>query len=200
MTTRYFYDTEFLEDGKTIDLISIGIACEDGREYYAVNAAVGDSLNDDDLGKRISRHDWLMANVVPHLPLYQPQKRYDRSGPWMPPFLDMKSTLVRPLWVIANEVREFLLCDIPKGTDVELWADYCAYDHVALAQLWGPMIHLPKGIPMYTNDIQTYARLAGVSHKDLPKATGDEHHALADARNVWDRYTHIRDAQRARTR
>src|SRR5690606_36243012 len=83
---------------------------------------------------------------------------------------------------------------------VELWADYCAYDHVALAQLWGPMIHLPKGIPMYTNDIQTYARLAGVSHKDLPKATGDEHHALADAPNVWDRYTHIRDAQRARTR
>jgi hypothetical protein len=27
---RYFYDTEFLEDGKTIELISIGIVCEDG--------------------------------------------------------------------------------------------------------------------------------------------------------------------------
>ena len=46
---KYFYDTEFLEGtqkkrwwniGKqkpTIDLISIGIVCEDGREYYAVN-------------------------------------------------------------------------------------------------------------------------------------------------------------------
>ena len=34
---RYFYDTEFLEDGETIDLISIGIVAEDGREYYAVN-------------------------------------------------------------------------------------------------------------------------------------------------------------------
>ena len=33
---RYFYDTEFLEDGETIDLISIGIVAEDGREYYAV--------------------------------------------------------------------------------------------------------------------------------------------------------------------
>ncbi len=29
---RYFLDTEFYEDGKTIDLISIGIVAEDGRE------------------------------------------------------------------------------------------------------------------------------------------------------------------------
>ena len=32
---KYFYDTEFLEDGHTFDLISIGIVAEDGREYYA---------------------------------------------------------------------------------------------------------------------------------------------------------------------
>lgn len=32
---KYFLDTEFHEDGKTIDLISIGIVAEDGREYYA---------------------------------------------------------------------------------------------------------------------------------------------------------------------
>ena len=35
--TRYFLDTEFIEDGKTIDLISIGIVCEDGRELYLAN-------------------------------------------------------------------------------------------------------------------------------------------------------------------
>lgn len=34
---RYFYDTEFIEDGETIELISIGIVAEDGREYYAVS-------------------------------------------------------------------------------------------------------------------------------------------------------------------
>jgi hypothetical protein len=28
---KYFYGTEFIEDGKTIDLISIGIVAEDGR-------------------------------------------------------------------------------------------------------------------------------------------------------------------------
>src|SRR5690554_5993802 len=48
---KYFYDTEFIEHKQkkrflgipigetkpTIDLISIGIICEDGREYYAIS-------------------------------------------------------------------------------------------------------------------------------------------------------------------
>ena len=34
---RYFYDTEFIDNGRTIELISIGVAAEDGREYYAVS-------------------------------------------------------------------------------------------------------------------------------------------------------------------
>ena len=29
---RYFYDTEFIEDGTTIELVSIGVVAEDGRE------------------------------------------------------------------------------------------------------------------------------------------------------------------------
>ena len=44
---KYFIDTEFLEGTQkgwfgrntkpTIDLISIGIVCEDGRKYYAIS-------------------------------------------------------------------------------------------------------------------------------------------------------------------
>src|SRR3954452_23658432 len=34
---RYFYDTEFIEDGTTIDLVSIGVVDETGREFYAVS-------------------------------------------------------------------------------------------------------------------------------------------------------------------
>lgn len=37
MKMKYFYDTEFIDDSRTIDLISIGMICEDGREYYAVS-------------------------------------------------------------------------------------------------------------------------------------------------------------------
>lgn len=35
---RIFFDTEFYEDGKTIDLISIGMVREDGETYYAESA------------------------------------------------------------------------------------------------------------------------------------------------------------------
>jgi hypothetical protein len=34
---RFWYDTEFIEDGRTIELVSIGVVAEDGREYYAVS-------------------------------------------------------------------------------------------------------------------------------------------------------------------
>ncbi len=34
---RFFYDCEFIEDGTTIDLVSIGAVDENGREFYAVS-------------------------------------------------------------------------------------------------------------------------------------------------------------------
>ena len=35
---QYFVDTEFIEDGKTIDLVSLAIVAEDGRELYLVSS------------------------------------------------------------------------------------------------------------------------------------------------------------------
>jgi hypothetical protein len=172
---KYFYDTEFLEDGKTVDLISIGIVAEDGREYYAVSSEV----NDDELKTRIRRHDWLLKNVVPSLPL-------TNAGVWSftPPSnepdmfsLDMRNTLVRPRWLIANEVREFFAQDT---SPVELWADYAAYDHVVLCQLWGTMMALPKGMPMWTHDLEQAWEDAG--RPDRPEQNAGQHNALEDAR------------------
>lgn len=170
--TLYCYDTEFLEDGKTIDLISIGIVCEDGREYYAVN--------DDMDENRIGKDDWLMKNVVKHLPLHHYSAPRDGLG-WIWS-LEHKSTLVKPKWVIANEVRDFLLAD---GAP-ELWAYYGAYDHVALAQLWGRMVSLPHGIPMFTHELMQLLEQVQASGVDVRVGKGlpGEHNALADAR--WD--------------
>ena len=56
---KYFFDTEFIEDGLTIDLISIGIVAEDGREYYAVNWECDLSAG----------NEWVQNNVVKYLPL-----------------------------------------------------------------------------------------------------------------------------------
>jgi len=54
--TRYYLDTEFIDDGKTVDLISIGVVCEDGREFYA-EANVDWS----------KASGWVLENVKPHL-------------------------------------------------------------------------------------------------------------------------------------
>jgi hypothetical protein len=212
---RYFYDTEFIENGKTIDLVSIGmIAAPDWaldalvgsdltptrdireralatpgtgvRTYYAVNADV--DLN------ALKGDDWLVRNVLPHLPLNYYRKDVEKyiEVPGKPGRLpdalkyvdlDRTVTVVKPKQVIANEARDFILAPLD-GTEhdpaIELWADYAAYDHVALAWLWGRMIDLPKGIPMYTNDLQQLAARLGSAWKP-DQAPEDTHNALADA-------------------
>ncbi|EOM78152.1 polyadenylate-specific 3'-exoribonuclease AS [Rhodococcus rhodnii] len=55
---RYFYDCEFIEDGTTIDLVSIGVVAEDGREFYAVST----EFDPDRAGR------WVRRNVLPKLP------------------------------------------------------------------------------------------------------------------------------------
>ena len=171
--TAIDYDLEFLEDGRTIELISIGMVCDDGRQYYAVNS--------DMPVDRILANQWLKANVWPHLPLrgYKPAPQINALQQ-SDGRLDMSDIRIKPHWVIANEVREFILAT---GPDVELWASYGAYDHVALAQLWGRMIDLPEGVPMFTHDIQQERSRLGLAWNDLPQQESGEHNALADARH-----------------
>jgi hypothetical protein len=54
---RYWFDTEFIERPCTIDLISIGIIAEDGREFYAES-------NETDWSQA---SQWVLDNVKPHL-------------------------------------------------------------------------------------------------------------------------------------
>jgi hypothetical protein len=172
---RVFYDTEFREDGRTIDLLSIGIVRETGDSYYAV-------VSDADW-EAVKKDEWLLNNVWTGMPVrglkHEPysvggvvKRRISYPG-----FLDTASALVKPKWVIANEVRDFLTAT----PNLELWAWYAAYDHVALAQLWGRMIGLPKGIPMWTNDLRQEAERIG--NPTLPEQEEGEHNALADARH-----------------
>lgn len=195
---RYWYDTEFLEDGRTIELISIGIVAEDGREYYAVNAEVNASLNEGDLGKRISKNDWLMENVMPHLPLATKisQHSFPSNVKWLPPNLNMHDTRVKPRWVIANEVREFLTHASEDRDENELWAYYADYDHVLLCQLWGRMIGLPKGIPMWTHDLKQEMDRLGVTSEEFVRPIGEaEHNALSDARWNRDVFRHLKERE-----
>ena len=67
---KYFLDTEFLEGTQrkwfgetkpTIDLISIGIVAEDGREYYAIS-------KDFNLKEAWNRYDWKQKKVSDGIP------------------------------------------------------------------------------------------------------------------------------------
>lgn len=169
---NYSYDTEFHEDGSTIDLISIGIVAEDGREYYAVS-------NEFDT-RRVAQNDWLMKNVMSSID-HEQFIVYDFEG--KPAVKDVHVT--DPAAKSRLEIKWDIFWMVMEDPKPEFWAWYSAYDHVCLAQLWGKMIDLPQTMPMYTNDIRTLVKLASLQPSDLPRQPDGLHNALSDAR--WNK-------------
>jgi hypothetical protein len=172
---KYFYDTEFHEDGKTIDLISIGVVCEDGREFYAVS-------NEADYG-RILGNTWLMDNVMNSIghDVWQMGSNEDDLADW---FIDITDPMAMSRENIRDGLLEFVGDDEP-----EFWAWYADYDHVALCQLFGKMIDLPPHFPMFTRDIrQLWDTL---QYPILPKQEEGHHNALDDARYNMTMYLHM---------
>lgn len=169
--TRYFYDCEFIEDGHTIDLVSIGIVTDDSREFYAVSSEFNVA--------KLHANPWLVKHVRPSLPGRETLRCRCIAG-W---HLDKDDPTVRPRTQIARAVKDFIL---DGERPIELWADYGAYDHVALCQLFGTMMDLPDGFPMWTHDFQHAWEFAG--GPDLPEQVAGHHNALADARHLRVQY------------
>ena len=164
---RYFIDSEFIDDGSTIALISLGLVAEDGRKLYAENA-------DADLSKA---GEWVAKNVVSKLWSRQIDKDRLQYNPWI------RDGVVGGLLrydEIARKVRDF--CDTQTHGTPEFWGYYSAYDWVAFCQLFGTMMDLPSGYPFYCRDLKQWADDLG--NPTLPEQTG-EHHALADAQ--WNK-------------
>jgi hypothetical protein len=147
---RIWFDTEFIEDGRTIDLLSIGMVRDDGAKLYL----------EADWTDHSRANEWVKANVLPHLG-HDPDVLVNRA--------DMRGNIV----AFAGNKPEF-------------WAYYGAYDWVALCQLFGRMVDLPAGWPMYCLDLKQLVN--GLGNPKLPAKSGTEHHALADA--VWARDAH----------
>jgi hypothetical protein len=163
---RYFLDTEFIEDGVTIDLISIGIVCEDGREFYAENL-------DADLSKA---SEWVKDNVINQL--WSRRKDKVDANKWS---RDGGIGGLLPHRAISPDV--FLFCNPTIHGKPEFWAYYAAYDWVVFCQLFGTMMDLPKGFPMYCNDIKQECDRLG--NPRLPEQGKGSHNALEDAR--WNK-------------
>lgn len=202
---KYFIDTEFHEyeiidllhkKRPTIDLISIGIVCEDGREYYRIS-------NSFDFMAACS-NEWLKNNVI--IPLARELAPETDIGDDLRPHvifwkvteaIEGKDKTAEPAR-IAQEIIEF----IGEDDSPEFYAYYADYDWVVFCWLFGRMIDLPKGFPMYCRDLKQSLDDAvagrrlfehlnrGHSNFTLEKAKAlpnypkqeNEHNALADAR------------------
>lgn len=187
---KYWLDTEFIEDGKTIDLISIGLVCEDGREYYAIN-------RDCDFRKA---SNWVLENVLNPIGLgrggfyaINPSNPYC-SATEKQALADARSKreIMEDLLIffapnsITDDVKVATRSAEEDYAEVEIWAYYADYDWVVFCQLFGTMMDLPKGFPKYCRDIKQECDRLG--NPELPKQGKGEHNALADAQ--WNKHVY----------
>lgn len=180
---NYYLDEEFHEYAKkpyfgmfgkpinTIELISIGLVSSDGREYYAIS-------KDFDVDAAWE-NDWLRENVLrPIFNELQPKEIHSRE--FVKRFFATagskdftKYHLKAQLSVfgktdkeIADDIKWFTFnpkTKSGKGFEddksiithyPEFYAYYADYDWVVFCQLFGRMIDLPKGFPMYCIDLK----------------------------------------------
>lgn len=205
---KYFIDTEFIEGfhkplfGKKrhhIDLISIGIYCEDGRSYEAISSEY--NYHDAD--------DWVKTNVI--IPLYIKSVHGDRRN-----HIDadvFHKTFGKPNKRISNEIAEFFGCYKDNSglywrapSDIEVYGYYADYDWVLFCSLFGRMIDLPKGFPMYCKDLKQMLDdkikslpVSGDFETDLERAKQskrypkqqNEHSALDDAKWNFELFKYV---------
>lgn len=152
---KYFLDFEFIEGfnkplfGKRrhfIDMISVGIACEDGRNYYAISS----EYNYKDANK------WVQENVI--IPMYSKTVSGDSKNHWSAGTFHKHFGL--PNKMIAEDIVKFCNSvqvyapELGHNGVNEFYGYYSDYDWVLLCSLFGRMIDLPKFFPMYCNDLK----------------------------------------------
>jgi hypothetical protein len=246
---KYFLDTEFLEGTQkkwfgetkpTIDLISIGIVAEDGREYYAISKdfnlkeawnrydLVKDGFRDMGLTPNYKKVYWLRDNVLKPIWIELSLKKDSKYTKEEIMYIWDKLTnseryfrmkLLLQLFgktdkQIAKEIKEFVGTEETIGNwnevkdkmNTQFYGYYSDYDWVVFCWLFGKMIDLPKGFPMYCIDLkqesdriynlekEKYIKNGGrnfinkmSNHLDYPKQT-NEHNALSDAHFNYNLY------------
>lgn len=208
---KFFIDTEFIEGfhkplfGKHrhfIDLISIGIVNEHGDEFYSINSEYDYNKAD----------QWVKDNVI--LPLYIETVHGDARNHFgvhnfHKHFGRTKKEIMCDiiLWMYHKEYQhwmdgtaEFIHRGMKFGwgEDIkhEFYAYYADYDWVVFCSLFGRMIDLPYGFPMYCRDLKQMidekaekhspltleANLAMIKNSPGYPKQQNEHNALDDAR------------------
>lgn len=157
---KYFLDTEFIEGfhkpifGKRrhfIDLISIGIVSEDNRGFYFISSEY--NYNDADA--------WVKDNVI--IPMYKKAVNGDNRNRYSSD--NFHKTFGQPV----SYIRANILAWIGNDKDISFYGYYSDYDWVLLCSIFGRMIDLPKGFPMYCRDLKQMMdeKVASFSNSDF---------------------------------
>jgi hypothetical protein len=173
---RYFLDTEFVERPGNIDLISIGIVDANGATFYAENRHCNVTHFD----------DWHMEHVYPNLkfiPQHEGGTLQMDHTPVIWPGMSGKNIA---MYGSMGQIKEELLRWI--GTNVlskpRFYSYYADYDWVVFCWIFGRMVDLPKGFPMYCVDLKQM--LDGMGNPKFPNYLrpdeGKGHDALEDAK------------------
>ena len=168
MTMRYYIDTEFIEAPNTIDLISIGIKCEDGRTFYAESTCFDER----------KASDWVMKNVITKLKWYG---NPDAKKGFCNVSVNVQTGITEvfgTLDVIRDSLIDFI--DATEQDKPEFWGYYADYDWVVFCWLFGTLMDLPEGWPLYCRDLKQLADDIGKPKFEKPKG---EHNSLVDA--IW---------------
>jgi len=263
---KYFMDSEFLEGTQkkrifgfcygetkpTIDLISIGIVAEDGREYYAISKDFNlkEAWNRYDVKKDFGKPQglgdkkvyWIRENVLKPIFDELVHQKLTIFDDWSFTYENIKKLINKygkSNRLIAEEIKGFCDCgsiisnngnnfylykewdesvqdwwdvEVKEGNqpiryknDNQFYAYYAGYDWVAFCWLFGKMINLPQGFPMYCidlkqeldNKIRVNIKNTNYSFsqylKDIKNSRNypkqiNEHDALSDAR--WNKKLH----------
>jgi hypothetical protein len=185
---KYWFDTEFNEQGPygRIDLISIGIVAEDGRELYLQSTEVSWSY----VGS------WIKENVVPQLyPCacfggLRVEPYYVSSSWQLRRHKHIEPCVWRSTSQIADEIQKF--CE----DKPEFWGYYCAYDWVMLCKMFDTMMMLPKGWSKHCSDIKQWCN--ALDNQKLPNKPEGAHNALVDAHWNKEAWSYLSEIQKQR--
>ena len=168
---RVFFDTEFTGLHQDTTLISIGLASEDGREFYAELTDYSKSQVD----------EWIQENVIDHL--YLSDYRIEQGS------------LVA--WVgDKNTTRQHLTEWLSQFETVEMWSDCLAYDWVLFCQIFGGAFSIPPNVYYIPFDLATLLKAKGfdpdINREEFSGLTGGiKHNALWDAKVIRACYNEI---------
>lgn len=171
-TTDIYFDFEFIDDGKEIVPISLGMCAQVDdvpREFYTEYMFDPDRAN-----------DWVRENVFPHLTNTDFRGAGGRVG---------KVGMTRA--TAAPEIVEWVK-GVCGDTNPRFWGYYPSYDWVLLCQHFGTMMELPKGWPKRPECLKQLAGLSDIRGVALPTQPRDTYNALADAKRNRELHEYLK--------